>query len=474
MADVRPFPGLRFDPAQVDLGAAVCPPFDVISPAEQRAYHARDPHNIVRVELGMGPADPDAPGNRYAAAAAALAAWRREGTLRPDATPAFYLYEHAFQHQHRTVVRRGLFVAGRLHEPSATGVLPHEDTRKGPITDRLALLRATATNVSPLWLLYEDADKSVARSLERGWDAPVAAVAEGEGERHSLRVVDDPRTLRAVVAAFAARPLYIADGHHRYKTAQVYRDERRGTSSGGRNGQPDGQPDAGYEFALMLLVPLDDPGLMVLPTHRLVRHSGRPLEDVRRALAQWLTLEPLPPPGGGTDATATALTRVLDAAGVAGHAFVLLEREGAWLLRLREDVDWRSHLPAGHGAAWQGLDVAVLDALAIRGACGIRAEAESAGAGEASHTPPSPDLTPRLPTAGSPDRLAYVSQAVDAVEAIRRGEADQAYLLNPTRVEQVCAVAAAGDRMPPKSTFFYPKPVTGLVLHSLEGTRPAP
>ncbi|MDQ3702191.1 MAG: DUF1015 domain-containing protein, partial [Chloroflexota bacterium] len=356
MADVRPFRGLRFDATQVDLGAAVCPPFDVISPAEQEAYHARDPHNIIRVELGLGPTDPASPGNRYAAAAATLADWREEGTLGPDAAPAIYLYEHAFRHHDQNAVRRGLFVAGRLHDPSPTGVLPHEDTRKGPIEDRLALLRATATNVSPLWLLYDDGDNAVAQALQAQWDTPATVVAEAEGERHSLRLVEDPETLRAVVAAFASRPLYIADGHHRYKTAQVYRAERQGADGAGS-----AVPDAGFEFALMLLVAMDDPGLVVLPTHRLVRHLGRPLEEVRRALAEWLTLEPLPFPAGSAASAATSLADTLATAGKAGPAFALLERDGAWLLRPRADAEWRSRLPAGHGAAWQGLDVAVLD-----------------------------------------------------------------------------------------------------------------
>jgi hypothetical protein len=164
-------------------------------------------------------------------------------------------------------------------------------------------------------------------------------------------------------------------------------------------------------------------------------------------------------PAGGDEATGRVLEETLRRAG-AGPAFVLLERDGAWLLRPRDDVDWRARLPAGHSAAWQGLDVAVLDALAIRGAGGIRAEGEAAQAGP----------TTRAPA----DRLAYVSDFAGAVGSVRRGEADQAYLLNPTPVAQVWAVASAGDRMPPKSTYFSPKPVTGLVLHPLDGRRGLP
>jgi uncharacterized protein (DUF1015 family) len=499
---------LRFDPARVDLGAVVCPPFDVITPAEQAAYHARDPRNIVRVELGLGPADPAAPANRYAAAAAALAQWQAEGTLAREPAPAFYLYEHEFVLGGAARRRRGLLAAVRLHDWSERIVLPHEDTRAGPKQDRLALLRATQTNVSPLWLLYDDVDGRVAAALAAQWARPPAGVAEMDEERHALRVVTDDQALRAIAGAFDGRPLFIADGHHRYETAQIYRDERRAagvpawfraarerapgfalrgpgehptrdpkpetahTPGGPRD--PDAGPDAGYEFALMLLMARDDPGLVVLPTHRLVRGTGRPPADVRAALGRWFDLTALPLPAGADEQVGAALEGALAQAppardssgrggqgpGGPGPVFALYERGGAWLLRPRPDSGWRSLLPADHSAAWRELDVAVLDTLAIRGVCGIRAEGESAHADATSHAPA--------------DRLAYVSSFAGAVAAVRSGEAEQAFLLNPTRVEQVCAVAAAGDRMPPKSTFFYPKPVTGLVLHPLDGTRPRP
>ena len=181
MADVRPFRGIRFDPARVDIGAVVCPPYDVISPAEQRAYHLRDAHNIIRVELGEGPTDPDVPGNRYER--------RRPGPERlagrwlPAARAATdrLSLRAGLPAGGETRHRRGLLVAGRLHDPAPTGVLPHEDTRKGPIDDRLALLRATATNVSPLWLLYDDGDGQVGRAIARAWESPAGGGRRGGG-----------------------------------------------------------------------------------------------------------------------------------------------------------------------------------------------------------------------------------------------------------------------------------------------------
>ena len=419
-----------------------------MSPAEQEAYHARDPHNVVRVELGLGPADPHVPGNRYESAAAALRAWESEGVLIRDATPSFYLHEQRFSRGGKAYVRRGVIVAGRLHAWDEGQVLPHEGTRQGPKQDRLALLRATNTNVSPLWLLYDDAGGEVGRALARGWEAAPAVEAECDSETHALRVVSDPEVVRAAVAAIEARPLYIADGHHRYETAQHYRDERR---------TADASPDAGHEFAMFLLVALDDPGVVVLPTHRLVRGLDLSGAALREALERWMTVEPFAAEGDDA-ARGAALEERLESE--RGHVFGLVDADGAWLLGPRADRDWKLLLPDGHSAAWRGLDVSVLDAIAIREVCGIRAEGEAARSDATSHAPS--------------DRLAYVSDYPGAVRAVRTGEAQAAFLLKGTRVEQVCAVAEARDRMPPKSTFFWPKPMTGLVMHPLAGTRALP
>src|SRR6266542_2172712 len=362
MADVRPFRGLRFDPRRVDVGAVLCPPFDVMSPSEQRDYHARDPHNVVRIELGPGPADPTAPGNRYDAAAQVLKTWRAEGVLVEEERPAFYLHEHTFPLGGKSVTRRGVIVVGRLHAWDAGQVLPHEGTRAGPKQDRLALMRATHANVSPLWLLYDDADRAVSGALSSGWALDPIFDASADGERHVLRALVDPSALRGAIDAFERRPLYIADGHHRYETAQHYRDERRAVAGPG--------PDAGHEFAMMLLVALGDPGLVVLPTHRLVRGLDPTAAELRTALAHWMTVSPLADEGTDDVSRGASIERRLNAA--EGHAFALMDGDGTWLLAPRADQNWRALLPAGHSDAWRELDVSVLDAIAIREVCDIR------------------------------------------------------------------------------------------------------
>ena len=212
---------------------------------------------------------------------------------------------------------------------------------------------------------------------------------------------------------------------------------------------------------MMLLVSLDDPGLLVLPTHRLVRGIDLSGAALREALGKWLNVAPLDLDGEDDMSRGAAMEQALDEYSgqthKQGHVFGLMDAEGAWLLTPRQDAEWKRLLPDGHTPAWSELDVSILDSIAIREVCGIRAEGESGKADATSHAPS--------------DRLAYVSDFPGAVRAVRVGEAQAAFFLNATRVEQVCAVAAARDRMPPKSTFFYPKPATGLVLHPLDGTR---
>ena len=438
MTDVRGFRGLRYDVGRVDAGAIMCPPYDVISPDAQAAYHARSPWNVVRVELGLGSSDPNATPNRYSDAAEALSAWQSDGVLVRDASPAIYLHEHEFVHDGVQRVRRGIMVSGRLHDWSEGAVRPHEHTRAGPKADRLALLEATATNTSPLWLVYHDDDGAVGSAVAGAWSRVPNLVSNSDGEVHRLIVVDDADVVDAVRRAFATKPTYIADGHHRYETAARYRDIRRA-----QTGNPD--TEASFEFALWLLVDATDPGLVVLPYHRVITETGVGVDAAIDALRADADVRAIDPALGITGAMATLND------GMEGEtACVLWARGRAWRVAPTPRGRWQSRLPVGHSAAWLALDVVAIDSLVIREAFGIEASAEESGA--------SSEVT----------RLRYTPDAAEAVRQVEAGEAEVAILVRPVRVAQVCAVADAGDRMPPKSTYFHPKPVTGLVLNPLE------
>ena len=282
MADVRPFPGVTYDPGRVDLASVLCPPYDVIAPAQQAAYVARDPHNAVNIVLNPAPG-----GERYTAAATALRSWLDDGVLRQADRAAFYVHRHTFdnpsgERSTARVSRTGLIASVRLEPWETRAVRPHEHTMPGPKQDRLELMRATHADTEPIWVFRPDPggelrsllDPVVGRQpLLRTEFQPEPGAAElPPAESHELWEVSDPAEVAAISAAAAAQPLYIADGHHRYETALFHAEE---------SGGPE---DAPTRFKVMLLSAAEDPGLPVLPTHRMVRPG--PGHSIESAISQ--------------------------------------------------------------------------------------------------------------------------------------------------------------------------------------------
>src|SRR5579863_1342240 len=267
MADVRPLHGLRYT-ATADLAALVTPPYDVIGPDAQAAYYDRHPANVIRLELGRDLPDDNDLDNRYTRAALTFAEWRLRGILGQD-TLAFYLYEQRFTVNDVSLVRTSLLARVRLEPWEAGVILPHERTLSKPKDDRLQLLRACAANLSPIMALYDDPKGDVARRLTRVRKAkPVCVFTDDAGEEHRLWLIGDTTVIERLAAEFARRVLYIADGHHRYETALAYRDEVREL----RRELAD---DDAANFVLMALTAVEDPGLYVLPTHRII-HQAEP------------------------------------------------------------------------------------------------------------------------------------------------------------------------------------------------------
>ena len=437
MPDIRPFRALRYDPVVVgDLDAVVAPPYDVIGPDHQRTLLARHPANAVRLDLPASESGED-PDERYRRVARSLGAWRSDGTLRKDPRPSIYVYEQAYRVPGTTVERtqRGFF--GRLRiEPFGpdSGVLPHERTMSGPKEDRYRLLRATGVNTSPVVGLYEDPD-AVAATLLTSITAtpPDVDVTDDDDVSHRLWVVPDDGTpdgpAAVIVATAGAQPIAIADGHHRYETAVRYRDERRMTRSC--------EPDPPFDFLLMLFLDAAD-DLTVLPTHRVVRGLGEAgLNRLSDGLERLFAVEATTP---------EALVARFDAAGelAGGEGRIgLLTRDGAWLLTARRSAF--AGLPGTGGEAVRALDVSLLGAT-LETLCGIGADAVAGG-----------------------QRIGYTKSAGDAASRVAaRDDADAAFLLEPTPVASILAVAHDHDVMPQKSTYFYPKALTGLVFNPHE------
>lgn len=434
MPKVLPFRGLRFAAPSSELDRLVSPPYDVISPDEQAQLRELSPHNAVYVEL---PRDaPGEPGSRHRLAAERLAEWRREGVLRPDTRPAYYLSETQFTNSGKTLRRRDLLAAVGV-EPWSTGaVLPHEHTMAGPKADRLDLVRATHLNASPIWLLHRDQ----LPGLEQAWAAAEASPPTIEftwrGEQHRMWVVDDPVTVAAIQAAFErGGPLYIADGHHRYETSLAFAHEAGATV-----------PGAGATLATVTWA--DDPGLLALPTHRLL-HGLDPSLTLEEAEARWADVfhgEYYPVWEDAPAEQIDALVQQLASSGRAAPSFGLyglghLDLFGVLEVRGRKAPD--GLLPAERSEAWKSLDVSLLHSMLV---------------------------DPLVAETGRPrdEILSYIRDPQLAVRAVRDGQASVAFLMNPTPISGVLAVADAHDRMPEKSTYFHPKPPAGLVMRDLE------
>ena len=272
MAEIRPFRGLHY--ADADLSALVCPPFDVISPEEQRRLYERSPFNAVRLEYGETQPDDTPSSNRYTRAAATLREWLQSGVLVRDDAPALYVDDQQFTHEGRLLTRRSLFARVRLHDWDEGPVRPHEHTLSRPKEDRLQLLRACRLNISPILSLYRDDDAEVRDALEAACHgASLLATAEASGERHAVHRIVDEAALERLGPLLRDKTFYVIDGHHRYETALAYRNERRSQAQAWTGDEPE-------NFVLMALIAREDPGVVVLPTHRLLKDVALPADFV--------------------------------------------------------------------------------------------------------------------------------------------------------------------------------------------------
>jgi len=435
MATVRPFCGLRYNAHDaLSLALVTAPPYDCISPAERDDLYRLHPHNIVRLILGKEQPGDGPDQNAYTRAADLLAKWTAAGILVRDDVPALYVYQQEFQVEGRSLMREGFLGRVGLEAFGRGAIHPHEETLAGPRGDRLRLLRATRANLSPIFSLFSDAAGEVAACLHAAMPPePMAQTVDGEGVVHRLFAITDPAAVARVTALMADRDLFIADGHHRYETAVAYRDELLAA------GQSIG-PDHPAASILMLCVSMDQPGLVILPTHRIL--YGVPdltADALRRATEkhfQWQEFT-------GAEATSARMGDHLTAA--RGHAFGLWTRDTtrSFVLTLKSAkvVD---RLAADHAPAWRRLDVAVLQRVLL---------------GE--------DL-PQAVAHPEALRLSYAHLANEAFDAVHEHGADAAFVLRPLPVRSLEDVAAADERMPPKSTYFYPKALSGLVINPLD------
>ena len=431
MPDVRPFRGTRYDIAQVGtMSDVVAPPYDVIDPALHDRLYQASPYNVVRLELNKPEPGDDAESNRYTRAARFLRDWRRGGVLREDDRPALYVYHQTFEVEGRTHTRKGFLARVRL-EPFGEGkIYPHEQTLSGPKADRLALFQATQFNLSPIFGLYPDETNEVLAAAEAGVrDRTPLEATDHLGVLNRLWPVDDPRTHTAVQGLMGPRPIFIADGHHRYETGLKFREDL--AAAGELSG-----PDDPANFCMMMLVGMSDPGLLILPTHRLV--SGLPHLTVD-ALTERLAPEFSITRTGEGKAGARAAWETVEVGGdqdVLGFGTVA---DGHWVTaRLRSDATMDKLAP-DHGPEWRALGVSILHELVLKALLG---------------------------RAGSPT-CRYVHLLDEVLADVGSNGCDLACLVPPAGMGHVESIASNLEKMPPKSTYFYPKLLSGLVLNPL-------
>lgn len=433
MAHIAPFRGVLYDARKVgDIACVVAPPYDVISPSLQEELYRRSDYNIVRIVLGRDALGDTAEDNRYTRAAGFWSQWLREGVLRRDERPAIYICQNEYSTSGgRLQVRVGFVAAIRLEDFSRGSVLPHEKTLRGPKADRLCLIRAVGANLSPIFSFYADPSRKVDRLLSMCIGHPPAVrMVDKEGIGQTLWRVEEEQTIRDIVDGLRDHPIFIADGHHRYETALAFRDEMRK--------QRGLHADAPYEYVMMYFVNIEGTGLTILPAHRLLHHLPHlDKNDLLRRIGVFFDVKRM-----------EHIEALLSAMGNEDHRKNLfglyLGRPGFFLLRLRDRevvdhlVEWTK------SEAWRRLDVVVLHRVLIEHLLGVTLEAEDQG-----------------------QPIRFSTDARFAVEQVDRGDGQLVFFLNPTRIQDVRAVAEQGESMPQKSTYFYPKLLSGLIMREV-------
>ena len=440
MADVQPFRGLRYDVERVgDLSSVISPPYDIISPHEQQLYLGQSPYNVVRLELGEEQPSDSLENNQYTRAADILRSWLEEGIFFRDQCPALYVFEHRFPYQGTTRHRWGLTARVRLEDWSTGRVRPHEDTFEDRIGDRLKLLRSCRANLSPIMGMFRHESGGLLSLFPRlTGDNPDSSALDHQGIAHNMWVIKDEKSIAEVSAWCAEKVLYIADGHHRYETALAYQREQKAAQSHCTGNEA-------FNFVMMTLMDAGDPGVVMLPTHRLVRlvETLSPAR-LREELSPFFQIEDLNPASASSAETLKVWLKALEKRGRKGVAIGLygLDRKRLCMLLPREGANLQEMMPPAHSLPWKDLDVAILHWLILRRIMGI-------------DTPQKEEC------------LEYTQEGLEAIERVDSGEYHLAFLMNPIPISKVLAVADAGDRMPQKFTYFYPKLPTGLVMHPL-------
>jgi uncharacterized protein (DUF1015 family) len=437
MATLTPFKALRYNPAKVrDLGVAVAPPYDIISPKEQEFYYDLNPYNVIRLDFGKSMGSDDAKTNKYSRAAKQLQLWREQGILTQDPKPAIYLASQDYvSPAGKKMTFTGVYALLKLEDYKTGVVKPHEKTLSKPKADRLELTKATQSNFSPIFFLFDDKGSKAAKWMAAQMKKkPTVTFKTPSGEKNCVWVVSEPKAIKAFTGLHARQPVYIADGHHRYETMLRYSKEAPKPVK------------AAAAQTLACFTPFQNPGLIILPTHRLVHGlKGFGEGKLRQSLAEDFEVKAQPNLAALEKVMAVADKAAAKAkAGKEPHVFGLVLPNGLYSLTLKPAVDPLKVMKDKRSAAYKRLDVSLLQALVLEKVLGMTPESIAAQEG-----------------------LFFEKGAAKTAAAVQSGQAQAGFLLNPTRMDQLKDVSDAKDVMPQKSTFFQPKLITGAILRSM-------
>ncbi len=430
MAKVTPFRGWRYNPAMVnDMAAVLCPPYDLITPQIQQALMERHPLNVIHLEAGEGLDWAADPAGRYAETSQRFEQWLRDGVLQQDADPGFYLLRHGFTLGGQERSRLGLIACVGLEDYETRQVLPHEFTEAPAIRDRVTLMESVSANISPIMSIYRDADDElgpVFRCVMAG--APEVDARDEYGMVTTMWRIADSDDVAEINRFFAERPVFLADGHHRYEASRQYQIARHAEGADG--------PSLAHNYVMMTLISFDDPGLVVLPYHRnLSGLSDEQMTRVQARISEVFDAEPLSPSFPRRRESADELVELVEERGRTGRVMAALGPDGAQLLTLR---------PSAIGQDWGAMAVSeawVLEEKILR-----------------------PELGER-----TLEHLGFLHDHEEAAEGVANGSLQMAFLMKPFPMDAFEDIVGQGQRLPRKSTFFYPKLPTGLVINRIDG-----
>ena len=435
MPQIEPFKGILYNFKKINIANIVAPPYDIISPHMQDDLYRIDEHNIIRLILGKEEPKDSARVNKYKRAVQFFKRWLKEKVLVQDKTPSIYVYGQEYFHETKRKKRIGFIARMKIEDPRESKVLPHEYTFAKPKEDRLNLIREVKANLSPIFTLFQDGDNKIRPILKSALKTKPVFDVEFEGVRHILWKLDKEALIKKIQALMGDKDIFIADGHHRYEVAVIYRDEMR-NKTGQRSTVHGPRKNKGYDYVMIYFSPLNQEGLTILSTHRLVKGINIDIEELLEQLKVYFYIK--------TFKAANHLFQKMASAKKGEYAFGMYSKNKIfYLLKLKENVPLVDVIKEDKSKEWKRLDVSVLHGLIFDNILDLREKVRNE------------------------ECIVYTRDPDYAISEVDKGNCTLAFFLNPTRVSQVRAIAKIGDRMPHKSTYFYPKLLSGLVINKL-------